>query len=411
MSHIKKNETSLPSAVSETADKIFRSQPFYSDYQYGFNSIHGQKNAVFMLKRILQTGNIPNALLFTGNQGTGRKKAALLFAMALNCRAHDGGCHTLPEKNQHLVNKGQKIRGEIQSDKSLYRDEPCCKCISCKKILSGMHPDIMTISPEKDRIKIPQIRKINASLTTKPNEAAMRMVIIEDAEKMNIEAGNALLKILEEPPERTFFILISENLSDMLPTIISRCRQINFIQISCEIIESQLINHYGIDPVTASIAACYSNGSLKRAIMFTYINEQAETNQDKETLGNRPDWVKKRRWLITEVSHMIIDKYKNKNHASTALAMAEQISSEPDHIKDTVFVLKTWLRDLAVYSYSPDKIINHDFSQFLKDITKYVSVPQIISWFKEINDAENRLKSNTSVKLTFECFFLKLIFH
>ena len=269
----------------------------------------------------------------------------------------------------------------------------------------------MTVSPEKDRIKIPQIRKINASLTTKPNEAAMRMVLIEDAEKMNMEAGNALLKILEEPPERTFFILTSENSADILPTILSRCRQINFVQISCEIIESQLINHYGIDPVTASIAACYSNGSLKRAMMFTDINDQAETDQDKETLENRPDWVKKRKWLIKEVSHMIIDKCRNTKHTSTALAMAEQISSEPDHIKDTVFVLKTWLRDLAVYSYSPDKIINHDFSQFLKDITKCVSVPQIISWFKEINVAENRLKSNTSVKLTFECFFLKLIFH
>ncbi len=410
MSHIKNNETSLPSAVSETAETIFRSKPALSDYPYGFNSIHGQKNAVFMLKRILQTGKIPNALLFTGNRDTGRKKAALLFAMTLNCRDHEDGRRTLPEKIHHSVNKGQN-RDEILLDESLYRDEPCCKCISCKKILSGMHPDIMTVSPEKDRIKIPQIRKINANLTTKPNEAAMRMVLIEDAEKMNMEAGNALLKILEEPPDRTFFILISENCSDMLPTILSRCRQIKFVQISSRIIESELIDHYGIDPVTASIAARYSNGSMRRAMMFTDINKQADTDQDKDTLENTPDWVKKRKWLIEEVSRMIIAKYKNKNNASTALAMAEKISSGPDHIKDTVFVLKTWLRDLAVYRYSPDKIINHDFPQLLKNITEWVSVPQIISWFKELNTAENRLKSNASVKLALECFFLKLIFH
>ena len=409
MSHITKKETSLSSAVYKTIERTSRSKPAPSDYAYGFDSINGQKDAVFMLKRILQTGNIPNALLFTGNRDTGRKKAALFFAMAINCIGHDAGSEHLSGKNQHSVNKGQ-TRDKIPLKESLYRDEPCYKCISCKKILSGMHPDIMTISPEKDRIKIPQIRKINANLTTKPNEAAMRMVLIEDAEKMNREAGNALLKILEEPPDKTFFILISENCADMLPTILSRCRQIKFIQIPCKIIESKLIENYGIDPVTASIAARYSNGSIEKAIMFTGINKQANTDQNKDRLKSTPDWVKKRKWLIGEVSHMIIDKCKDRKHASFALAMAEKISSEPDHIKDTVFVLKTWLRDLAVYRYSPDKITNHDFSLLLKDITKRVSVPQIISWFKELNTAENRIKSNTSVKLALECFFLKLIF-
>ncbi len=381
MSHAKQFKTSSPVDVSGTMKKKSRLNPAPSDYAYGLDSINGQKNAVFMLKKILQTGNIPNALLFTGNRDTGRKKAALFFAMAINCMGHGAD------------------------------SKPCYKCISCKKILSGMHPDIMTISPEKDRIKIPQIRKINANLTTKPNEAAMRMVLIEDAEKMNREAGNALLKILEEPPDKTFFILISENCSDMLPTILSRCRQIKFTQIPCKIIESKLIENYGIDPVTASIAARYSNGSIKKAIMFTGISNQEDTDQSKDRLKSTPDWVKKRKWLIGEVSHMIIDKYKNRQHASFALAMAEKISSEPaDHIKDTVFVLKTWLRDLAVYRYSPDEIINLDFALLLKDITKWVSIPQILSWFKELNTAENRIKSNTSVKLALECFFLKLIF-
>jgi len=423
MSRIKKNETSLPSAVSKTAEKNYKLKPAQnyrlesaaSDYTYEFNFIHTQKNAVFMLKKILQTGKIPNALLFTGNRDTGRKKAALFFAMAINCFGHDGGCHdggckTAPGKSQHSVNKDPN-RDEILLAQSSYRDEPCCKCISCKKIISGMHPDIMTVSPEKDRIKISQIRKINANLTTKPNEAAMRMVLIEDAEKMNMEAGNALLKILEEPPDRTFFILISDNPANLLPTILSRCRQIKFIQISSRVIESELKNHFGIDPVTASIAARYSNGSIKRAMMFADIDKQAYSNQDKDKVKkSTPDWVKKRKWLIGEVSHMIIDKCENKRHASFALAMAEKISSEPDYIKDTLFVLKTWLRDLAVYRYSPDKIINHDFSLFLKDITKRVSVPQIISWFKELNAVEDRIKSNTSVRLALECFFLKLIF-
>ncbi len=437
MPHLREVEVSAPSKISGTVKYFPMSTSEFYDSSYGFNSIRGQENAVFMLKKMLQCGNIPNAILLTGNRDTGKQKAALSFAMAINCQGHDddyqGSVHKFKSpdntsSDESCINKTSQIRTGISSfindsdslNKSvgkstsnswqLYRDEPCNECISCKKILSGMHPDIIIISPEKDKIKIAQIRKINATLTMKPNEAEMRMVLIEDAGKMNKEASNALLKILEEPPDKTFFILISENITGIIPTIISRCLHIRFSHTSCKSLKLKLIKDYNIDPVMASIAADYSNGSITKALMFAGIKKQTDNNTEyTDTPQNTPNWIKTRQWLIGEVSGIMADKRKNRTDVSIVLAMAAKLSSDPDYAQDSILIIKTWLRDLVVYRYSPDKIINHDFSSVLEDITQWVGVQKIISWFKALNAAENKIKSNTSTRLALECFFLKLI--
>ncbi len=354
-----------------------------SDSACGFDSLYGQVDAVFVLKRMLQSRNIPNALLFTGNRDTGREKAAILFVQALNCENYG---------------------------KSLIADLPCNKCISCKKIISGMHPDIIRLSPQKDKIKISQIREIGPCLTMNPHEAKMRMILIKDAGKMNIEAGNALLKMLEEPPERTFFILLAENIADLLSTIISRCRHIRFKHISCETIKLELINEYNIDPVSASIAAASSESSLTKALML--VNIRQDNNAEEKTDGQGTvDWITRRKWLIHEFSNLIALADKVGKDTSGVLIMAEKLSSEPDLLKDSIFIIKTWLRDLAVYQYNSEEIINSDFFSLLKDITAWVPVHKVISWFRELCTVENKIKSNTSVRLTLEGFFLKMIFN
>lgn len=358
------------------------SYPTVSESASGFDCIYGQAEAVLALKSMLQSRNIPNALLFTGNRDTGRKKAAICFAQTLNCE-----------------NKKE----------SLSSNEPCNKCRSCRKIISGMHPDIIQLSPEKDKIKISQIRDIYPALTMAPHEAEMRMVVIENAGKMNTQAGNALLKMLEEPPERTFFILLAENLADLLPTIISRCRHIRFRHISCESIKLKLINEYDIDPMSASIAAASSSGSITKALMLVNIRQYPDPGKPADKHGNTVDWIKRRKWLVQEFSNLIIRAKKIRTDTSAALIMAEKLSREPELLKDSIFIIKTWLRDLAVYRYNPEKIINSDFFPLLKNITAWVSVQKVISWFRELYAAESRIESNTSIRLTLECFFLKLI--
>ena len=171
----------------------------YHDQPDACSSVKGGVDLPQDLVALLATLKIPNALLFVGNPDLGKVEAALAFARALNCQQE--------KKGGHLA---------------------CDRCRSCKKILSSMHPDIICVAPVKEKIKISQIRQIYGQIKAKPHEAKFRMVLIQGAESMNPEASNALLKILEEPPERTFFILTADRIDGLLPTILSRCRQVTF---------------------------------------------------------------------------------------------------------------------------------------------------------------------------------------
>ena len=122
----------------------------------------------------------------------------------------------------------------------------------------------------------------------------MRMVMIEDADKMNAEAGNALLKILEEPPDRTFFILLASDITLLLPTIISRCRHIRFKPVSSCSIKKRLISEHGIDKKTAEVAADSSCQSMERALRMLNLCEVPEI-----------DWVKRRKWLLTQLTALL----------------------------------------------------------------------------------------------------------
>ncbi len=154
-----------------------------------------------MLNRSLASGRIPHAYLFRGPDGVGKKLTALLTAARLNCLSPDGS-------------------------------SGCGACSSCKKLLSGNHPDVVVISPENGTIKIDRIRELCRSLSYPPYESEMRIVIIEDVHTMTPQAANSLLKTLEEPPERNLLILTAESSRELLPTIVSRCQTVTFYGLS-----------------------------------------------------------------------------------------------------------------------------------------------------------------------------------
>ncbi|MEA1968857.1 MAG: DNA polymerase III subunit delta', partial [Thermodesulfobacteriota bacterium] len=325
------------------------------------------------LKRVLKAGNIPNALLFTGQKGSGKKQAAMEFARTINCQ--------IDEKSSSL-------------------GKPCNQCKSCKKIIAGVHPDIICLSPDKNIIKIARIKEIFSSIAVRPHEAKMRMILIEDADTMNIEASNSLLKILEEPPLRTFFILTAKNLTDLIPTIISRCRHIRFKPISSKIIKDKLVNDHAVDPAMASVASAYADGSIKKALMFVNIS-------DKTDETDKTDWIKRRRWIIQEISSIIIKGggYRDK---LSVMVFTEKLSKESELIVDSLSIIRTWLRDIAVYNFSPEKIINSDYPELLKKITQSLPVQKSLSLIKELYEVEKKIKANTVIRLTLEHFFLKM---
>lgn len=263
-----------------------------------------------------------------------------------------------------------------------------------------MHPDIIQVSlPEKKKmISVSQIREIGLLISGKPNEARKRMVLILDADKMNVQAQNALLKVLEEPPQNTFFILTATQLPPLLPTILSRCRQIRFSPASCREIGQTLVNTYGIDPEKASIAAQTAGSDLNKALMFLNLGST-------ETQPGQMDWQKLRTWIIKEVIGIVSP---NESNIRKGLMLSQKLSMYPDTIFEALTIIKMVLRDFCIFKYSPEKIVNLDFFDAFKDIGQMHAYNTFLEWIKELHETEKRLMSNSSIRLTLDRFFLTL---
>ena len=317
------------------------------------------------LTYIVQAGRIPNALLFHGPRGADKRQAALFFAQTCNCRADN--------------------------------DRPCNICASCKKIAGGTHPDMIFMGPAENKkiITIAQIREMGSTIASRANEAAYRMVCINHADLMNPQAQNALLKMLEEPPERTFFILAATRISPLLPTILSRCRRIDFQALSPHEIRKILCTQYGLDSGTSHIISETAGSDLDQALRLSGADE-----------GDGPDWKILRPWLIKEICRFLTPAQHQS--AFNSLNLSRLLSSRPDCVHDAMTVLRTVFRDLCILKYMPDKIVNLDFLSAFQDINRMHSYARMLAWMTLFHETEKRLESNSGTRLTLDRFFLSL---
>ncbi len=320
------------------------------------------------LDRIVQTRKIPNAFLFTGNPGTGKAHCAFEFAKAVNCLGGDG-------------------------------KKACLNCISCKKIESGMHPDMVHVHllDKKRDISISQIREMEQLTVVRPNEARFRMVLISDAPKMTVQAQNALLKLLEEPPDHTFFILTSPGLSGLVATIISRCRQIRFKSAGSREMARQLADTYPVAPQKALIAARTAGADMQRALSLLNLSTFPETKE-------KPDWQKRRTWILEQLTNLFLSGFGNGRY----LFLSEKLSREPELIQEWLCIIRSFFRDLCVFSLDPEKIANLDFSERLTDIGQTMEKETGMKMMDVFFETEQRLGSNSSIRLTLDRFFIKL---
>ena len=334
-----------------------------------FDQLQYQAKTVSELTIIIQAKKIPNALLFSGNENTGRKESAFLFAKACNCLKETGiACNT---------------------------------CKSCRKIDADSHPDILCVNLRKGKkiISISQIREMGLAISSKPNEAKFRMVLILNADLMNRQAQNALLKMLEEPPEKTFFILIANKTSYLLPTIISRCRNIRFKPLTDKLIEHCLINEFKVDKQMAVIASKTADSDLKKAMMYLNLNQNDEAKD--------VDWIKRRKWLLNALASII--KTDSNTCISKGLMLSQKLSFNPDLIDDTIAIMKTFFRDLMIFKLYPKKIVNLDFFDTFTDISQMVETKKKCDWTGYLYETEKRLASNCTLRLTLDKFFLKIV--
>ncbi len=316
------------------------------------------------LIRLVQAGKIPNGLLFTGAPGTGKSKAAHFLAKACNCTRGKG--------------------------------RPCDSCASCKKLNADMHPDYIRVDLEegKKAISIAQIREMGRMISSRPNEAQFRVVHIKNADQMNIQAQNGLLKVLEEPPEQTFFILSATTTQALLPTILSRCRKISFRPASAKQVCRFLTETHGIPDQTARIAVHTLGTDLEK---LTSVLSPDDTAQESA-------WMKARHWLI----HRMVKIMGSENPDMNALALSRHLALSPEHLSLAMAVIRTLLRDLALFRSCPEKIVNLDFFPAFEDISQMVSQETILEWTDRFHETERRLASNCGPRLALDSFFLSL---
>lgn len=194
-----------------------------------WSKVLGHKRQIEQLKRIVKTGQIPSAYLFSGLDGIGKELVATTFAKSLFCTESP---------------------------------EACGKCVACSKIENHQHPDVFFIERKKGRILIDQIRELQQRLQFHPLEGQLKIAIINNAETMMDSAANSLLKILEEPPSKTHFILVSAFPNRLLPTIRSRCQHISFSPLAKKEVAAYLKSNMEGDEETMSRLADISQGSI-----------------------------------------------------------------------------------------------------------------------------------------------------
>jgi len=203
------------------------------------SAVIGQDRALALLRRYLAAGAAPQGLLFSGEEGVGKEKAARAFAAALLCRKSgaDGSCGTCPD---------------------------------CRLLSSGAHPNFFFIAPEKQFLGIDEIRALQEELALKAFSDRPRVAILCPADRMTPQAANALLKTLEEPPPGAHLILVAHRASVLMPTIVSRCQRVPFFPLPPETVAEIVSRQPGVGgrhprPVIL-LAAAVSGGSPGRAL-------------------------------------------------------------------------------------------------------------------------------------------------
>jgi DNA polymerase III subunit delta' len=333
----------------------------------GFSAIVGQPFAISVLKTLLRNGKLPHALLFTGDDGVGKKMTATAFAMACNCLT---------------------LKAVLDHRPHLDVVDACGECAPCRKITGNNHADVIHIAPQSSMIRIDRIRSLLETLSLKPNEAQQRVVIISDAHAMNPEAGNALLKVLEEPPARTLLVLTTRQPSDLLPTVVSRCRQIRFMPLAAADVKRLLKETDSGDTDSVEIAAALCDGSYSRA---------------RRLLDKR--WLGRREWIIKVLTRRMAG---DESDIRAWLAFAEMLSRKKDLIEESLEIITIWLRDVLVAGYDPTRILNRDHRKALTKTAGRIDRRRLLEQMDAVDGATTALRSNANVRLTLDAMVLRM---
>lgn len=310
-----------------------------------FADIIGHNRIKEHLQSGIRNGKVSHAYIFEGDDGIGKMMCAMAFATALQCR--EGGI------------------------------EPCGHCISCMQMASGNQPDVSFVTHEKSIISVDDIRsQLCTPVTVKPYAGPYRIFIVDEAEKMNEQAQNALLKTLEEPPEYAIILLLTNNRNAFLQTILSRAVVLEFLPVADSELIPFLMEKAHIPDYRARLAAAFAGGSPGKALACADSEDfQREKDTAASLMQNLPD-MSEERMAFT----------------------AKNLVAKKEELEDILELMQVWFRDL-LYLKAAGKKATLMFAQeesILQAQANRISYEGIRGLQEELQKLRDKRKANVT---------------
>lgn len=311
-----------------------------------FPGFLGSEKVAQSLFSAATSGKVAHTLLFVGPAGIGKKTLATQLAQKLMCPAK------------------------------------CGKCKTCVMFEKGVHPDFRIIAPEGDSVKLEHAKDLKSFLAGPPNIAPYKVAVLENAQNLTVEAGNSLLKVLEEPPASSICVLTADRSDNVLSTLVSRSQVHTFSALPRAIVRGELIRN-GVPDERVDFLACFSEGILGRAMGFS---------QDDDFWQQRINMAETIKGILARKYDPLLGSEKWASIAERALELIEY-----------------WLRDMlmlqTVQGFNP---VNTDLFSELEQCAQSCPAEKTITLLEQCALARKRLSARCNSRLVFDSLLLKM---
>lgn len=325
---------------------------------FSFSEIVGHEQIKEHMQAAIRDKKPFHAYLFQGEEGVGKEALARTFAAGLQCQSES-------------------------------TDKPCKECVSCRQMESGNQPDVIWVTREKVSLGVDEIREqLCNTMDIKPFSSPYKIYLVPEAEKMTEAAQNALLKTIEEPPEYGIVILMTSNISALLPTIQSRCLTMEFRPLSTAVVESYVKEHCQVPDYQARASAAFAQGNLGKAMRY----------------AKSEDFIERKDHIISLLRHV------EQMDLSEMLAVIKDLGTRKDEVRDYIDLMVLWYRDVLLFKATKDinQLLFQDEASYISREASHRSYEKIEEILQAFEKAKVRLRANVNFDITMELMLLAL---
>ena len=325
---------------------------------FSFSEIVGHEQIKEHMQAAIRDKKPFHAYLFQGEEGVGKEALARTFAAGLQCQSESA-------------------------------DKPCKECVSCRQMESGNQPDVIWVTREKASLGVDEIREqLCNTMDIKPFSSPYKIYLVPEAEKMTEAAQNALLKTIEEPPEYGIVILMTSNISALLPTIQSRCLTMEFRPLSTVVVESYVKEHCQVPDYQARASAAFAQGNLGKAMRY----------------AKSEDFIERKDHIISLLRHV------EQMDLSEMLAVIKDLGTRKDEVRDYIDLMVLWYRDVLLFKATKDinQLLFQDEASYISREASHRSYEKIEEILQAFEKAKVRLRANVNFDITMEMLLLTI---